>query len=531
MNLINSYDNQYKNNFSGTLAIDLGNTNTVIAFQGEKDKNSILVEIPNITSSPGVIPTAIWFEENSNITTIGISAFGMRNKNNSDIFFYSNFKRLIGNPFEINHSRSLSPMECGEKFFQVLWAHIPKELKIKRLVLTAPIDTYKGYRQWLINLCEKLPVEEIALVDEPTAAALGINVPFGSKILTIDIGGSTIDMNVIQIEGGEGKAAPIAELLKFKGISVSEISKQKIRCAEIISKIGSKIGGKDIDQWILNSFIPSNQDVRNLLRAEKIKCLLSSPEIKYEKLYTIKLFIEGNEEREFFLSKEIFEKILLRNNLINHLNSLLKDLLNEARGNFCDIDRLNSIILVGGGSQIPLIKEWIAKKIPEIEIKSPPPIESIALGALAMTPGVKIKDILNKGISIRLFNRREQKHFWHPIFCKGQTWPTEKPFELILQASQSGQNIFEIIIGETKKQREYDVIFENGLPKLAEIQSEEETIKWDKKPLQIISKNNCKLGEDILKLFFRITENADFYIKCFDIEGKDLGEYNLGNIF
>ena len=40
---------------SGTLAIDLGNTNTVVAFQDQKDINSVLVEIPNITSSPGVI--------------------------------------------------------------------------------------------------------------------------------------------------------------------------------------------------------------------------------------------------------------------------------------------------------------------------------------------------------------------------------------------------------------------------------------------------------------------------------------------
>ena len=49
-------------NLSGTLAIDLGNTNTVIAFQDQKDINSILIEIPNITSSPGVIPTALWYE-------------------------------------------------------------------------------------------------------------------------------------------------------------------------------------------------------------------------------------------------------------------------------------------------------------------------------------------------------------------------------------------------------------------------------------------------------------------------------------
>ena len=48
-------------NLSGTLAIDLGNTNTVLAFQDHKEINSVLVEIPNITSSPGVVPTAVWF--------------------------------------------------------------------------------------------------------------------------------------------------------------------------------------------------------------------------------------------------------------------------------------------------------------------------------------------------------------------------------------------------------------------------------------------------------------------------------------
>ena len=55
---------------SGTLAIDLGNTNTVIAFQDQKDINSVLVEIPNITSTPGVIPTAVWYEEPSKILKI-----------------------------------------------------------------------------------------------------------------------------------------------------------------------------------------------------------------------------------------------------------------------------------------------------------------------------------------------------------------------------------------------------------------------------------------------------------------------------
>ena len=158
------------------------------------------------------------------------------------------------------------------------------------------------------------------------------------------------------------------------------------------------------------------------------------------------------------------------------------------------------------------------------------PIESIALGALAMTPGVKIKDILTKGISIRLFNRREQKHFWHPIFCKGQTWPTENPFKIILQASKNNQRIFEIIIGETKKERTFDVIFENGLPKLSENQSDEETLQWDKDPIKIELKDKTNIGEDKLILFFKISRKAELFVKCFDIEDKLLGKHNLGNI-
>ena len=137
-----------------------------------------------------------------------------------------------------------------------------------------------------------------------------------------------------------------------------------------------------------------------------------------------------------------------------------------------------------------------------------------------MTPGVKIKDILNKGLSIRLFNKREQKHFWHPIFCKGQTWPTEKPFELILQASKDGQNIFEIIIGETKNKRDFDVIFENGLPKLSEFQNEEEVIKWEKKPLKIKLKNKCKIGEDSLKLYFQYYKNSSLIVRCLTLMKK-----------
>ena len=118
---------------SGTLAIDLGNTNTVVAFQDQTDIDSNLVEIPNITSFPGIIPTAVWFEGSSKTMKIGISALKMRYESNADLFFHSNFKRLIGNPVEkINLKNILTPTECGEKFFQFLFASIPQKYEIKR---------------------------------------------------------------------------------------------------------------------------------------------------------------------------------------------------------------------------------------------------------------------------------------------------------------------------------------------------------------------------------------------------------------
>ena len=92
----------------GTLSIDLGNTNTVLAFQGEKNSTPILLEIPLITKSPGIVPTAIWFDENkSEKAIIGMEALKIFNENNQEEYFYSNFKRLIGNPYEKYKERYL----------------------------------------------------------------------------------------------------------------------------------------------------------------------------------------------------------------------------------------------------------------------------------------------------------------------------------------------------------------------------------------------------------------------------------------
>ena len=51
---------------------------------------------------------------------------------------------------------------------------------------------------------------------------------------------------------------------------------------------------------------------------------------------------------------------------------------------------------------------------------TPPPVEAVALGALSLTPGVSIRDVLQHGVSIRTWDPRSQRHQWHPLFVAGQ---------------------------------------------------------------------------------------------------------------
>ena len=93
-----------KKNLSGTLAIDLGNTNTVVAFQDQNNINSVLVEIPNITSSQELFLQQFGLRSLQNLEN-WFGALEMRDNKNADLFFHSNFKRLIGNSFEKNESK------------------------------------------------------------------------------------------------------------------------------------------------------------------------------------------------------------------------------------------------------------------------------------------------------------------------------------------------------------------------------------------------------------------------------------------
>ena len=44
----------------GTLAIDLGSTTTVVAFQAPGTPEPVLLELPSISVRPGEVPSLVW---------------------------------------------------------------------------------------------------------------------------------------------------------------------------------------------------------------------------------------------------------------------------------------------------------------------------------------------------------------------------------------------------------------------------------------------------------------------------------------
>jgi len=164
------------------------------------------------------------------------------------------------------------------------------------------------------------------VVDEPTAAAIGAGLPPGSRVLVVDGGGGTFDLSLVALEGGEGRAAPIAQLLRFAGRDLGA-SGQALRTARVIGKAGVALGGRDLDRWIASYLCPDvAPDPALLTVAEAIKCRLSESE------EALGLWVDpAGTTRELRLDRPRLEKLLVERGLVAQLDALLDSVLAAAR--------------------------------------------------------------------------------------------------------------------------------------------------------------------------------------------------------
>ena len=153
------------------------------------------------------------------------------------------------------------------------------------------------------------------------------------------------------------------------------------------------------------------------------------------------------------------------------------------------------------------------------------------MGALNLTPGVQVKDVLNKGISLKCWNKKNEKHIWHPLFLAGQPWPTTKPLEIILAASINNQLSIDLIIGEPQQHGSNEIVYINGLPTLKTIESKDKIKKINNTIISIPVDPPGEIGQDCIKLIFNINENCQLEVGGIDLRNnKEITSQNLGEI-
>jgi hypothetical protein len=160
------------------------------------------------------------------------------------------------------------------------------------------------------------------------------------------------------------------------------------------------------------------------------------------------------------------------------------------------------------------------------------PVEAVALGALALTPGVRLQDVLARGVSLRCWDRRSGRHHWHPLFVPGQTWPTERPLELVLACSHNGQRELELILGEPLDEQRSEVIFEAGVPVLRRRPAGAAAVEpWASPVPSLPLARPGEQGVDRLRLRFSIDAQAQLLLEADDLaEGTPLPPRLLGPV-
>lgn len=439
-----------------TIAIDFGTSNTVIARWNSATQQPETMQLSGIaqqlSNNPPLVPSLLYVAEaNSGSVHIGQTVRDRGLDVASDQRFYRNFKRGIGASIqgflpELD-GQSLTFEQIGSWFLaNVIQAVQTQENTVDSLIFTVPVDSFEVYRHWLGQTCETLNLEQVRMLDEPTAAALGYGIQQEETVLVVDFGGGTLDFSLVELAIAANRK-PLGFILRWGNQSLAESSSQKPQRAKVLAKAGENLGGADIDNWLADYFnkqqgIATTPLTQRLV--ERLKIQLSSQSQATESYFND----ETLESLTLTLDRPTFEAILQKNQFFDRLDGCLEQILQQTRRQGRGIDDIDAVLLVGGTAQIPAVQQWLAGYFPKTKIRSDRPFTAVAEGALQVQQGIELTDFLYHSYGVRYWDRRNRRHGWHPLIQTGQPYPMTEPVELILGASTAQQPSIELVIGE-----------------------------------------------------------------------------------
>lgn len=453
------------------IAIDFGTSNTVITRWNAVTEQAEIVKLPGlsqqIANNPSLIPSLVYVENaEQGKVILGQEVRDRGLDISNDTRFFRSFKRGIGSQIqgflpELD-GKTVTFEDVGAWFLHQILEKAQKEpsIELDSLIITVPVDSFEAYRHWLTKVCQAWSIPQILMIDEPTAAALGYGTRDGETLLVIDFGGGTVDFSLVQLNFG-ASGTPQGLIVKWGQKILGNNQQQQGRTARVLGKAGQNLGGTDIDNWLVDYFAQSQDLPKSSLTsrlAERLKIQLSTVSDAHEVYFNDQTF----ESYELELNRQQLHQILEDNQFFSQLDELLNQVLQQGKRNGIDLDNIDAVLLVGGTVQIPAVQTWIGQYFPETKIKAYQPFTAIAQGALQLAKGLELKDFLYHSYGIRYWNRRDNRHSWHPIIQRGQSYPMEKPVEIYLGASLDNQPSIELIIGELGEETRATEVFFDG---------------------------------------------------------------------
>ncbi|MEA5490211.1 MULTISPECIES: Hsp70 family protein [Pseudanabaena] len=445
------------------ISIDFGSSNTVIArwnIATDQPETMIFEELNRPAPLNGLVPSLIYVQNaQTEIVEIGQRVID-QGKDRSQPRLFSQIKRRLA--ANVNYVPKLdgvkvTPEWLGSQFLR----EISKKLRSQQIfpseiILTAPVQSYEKYLRWLEECSSAifapnlptLPSPRIRILDEPTAAALGYEaIAPSALVLVIDFGGGTLDLSLVRLPKGEN----VAKWGEQIGVNRSEWTEYQ---AEAIAKTGYTIGGEDIDQWLVQDYLERSEDGTNgsetnnlnILKflMERIKINLSEVETASEIFFDL----TTQSTTEITYSRQQLEKILDYKGFYRVLQSAIDELINRAFNKGILKGDIKHILLVGGCTLIPSVVLFVEDYFKMGKVYSHKPFEAIAHGALMLSQGVSLQDYLFHSYAIRYWDRAAEQWKYQPLFRRGQVYPTRRPVELLLRATQPNQPEIALTIGE-----------------------------------------------------------------------------------
>lgn len=366
----------------------------------------------------------------------------------------------------------LTAIESAELYLSELirLAQNEHKFRIREITVTTPVERYDGYRAVIKQILNKLGVKKVNFVDEPVAAAIGYGLSFGTQrfknTMVVDIGGGTLDISLVEL------STAVADSGSCK----------------VIAKTGRKIGGDDIDRWLLADYAERTEatDILKLLEHEQNARLNPGQRMSDQDAWNLGLLLDqARETKERLLfelsssmertdsnpeglwaarlrntptsinySRQMLEEILEKRGFYARLRASLTEVLNSAEMNGVNKSEVGKVLLVGGSSLLPNVREILEEFFPSEAIAEHSPFHAVSQGAAVFAAGrIPIHDILAHDYALRVFDSSKHTGTYQTLFAAGTRIPTAPHSIDVVPLCLNGEpeSIYKLLILELAK--------------------------------------------------------------------------------